>query len=224
MSFIFRNKPKKIVTDGLIFHLDAGNVNSYPGSGSIWYDLSGKGNNGTLVNGVCYSNGNMIFDGQDDYINCGSGSDFSNITNKLTLAAWMKINIITSYPRIVGVDNCWILYIHDSSYKLSWFGSSVDHQFSLSPNLYDNKWHYVCATYNGNGVLGYVDSAYVGTLAKIGNLNSIGTTPVTIGNRVTLDRPFNGTISYVTIYNRALSDMQILQNYNATKNRYIYKD
>jgi hypothetical protein len=46
-----------IVTDGLVLCLDAGNPKSYPGSGTTWTDLSGNGNNGTLVNGVGYSNG-----------------------------------------------------------------------------------------------------------------------------------------------------------------------
>ena len=34
----------RIVTDGLVLHLDAGNRKSYPGSGSTWYDLSGQDN------------------------------------------------------------------------------------------------------------------------------------------------------------------------------------
>ena len=45
----------RIVTDGLVLMLDAGNDKSYPGTGTTWYDLSGNGNSGTLVNGVGYS-------------------------------------------------------------------------------------------------------------------------------------------------------------------------
>ena len=39
----------KINTDGLVLHLDSMNVNSYPGSGTTWYDLSDYGNNGTMT-------------------------------------------------------------------------------------------------------------------------------------------------------------------------------
>jgi hypothetical protein len=47
-----------VVTDGLVLHLDAANVKSYLGSGTVWKDLSGKGHNGTLINGAAYnSNG-----------------------------------------------------------------------------------------------------------------------------------------------------------------------
>ena len=59
-----------IVTNGLVLCLDAANSKSYPGSGTTWTDLSGRGNNGTLVNGVGYNSGNLgslVFDGVDDY-------------------------------------------------------------------------------------------------------------------------------------------------------------
>jgi hypothetical protein len=60
-----------IVTSGLVLCLDAANPKSYPGSGTTWTDLSGNGNNGTLVNGPTYSSvngGSIVFDGSNDYI------------------------------------------------------------------------------------------------------------------------------------------------------------
>jgi hypothetical protein len=44
----------RIVTDGLVLCLDAGNPKSYTGSGTTWTDLSGNGNNGTLTNSPTY--------------------------------------------------------------------------------------------------------------------------------------------------------------------------
>ena len=61
----------KIVTNGLVLCLDASDIKSYPKSGTTWFDRSGNGNNGTLVNGVGYSSGNggvLAFDGVDDYV------------------------------------------------------------------------------------------------------------------------------------------------------------
>ena len=59
-----------IVTDGLVLHLDAAKRDSYPGSGTVWRDLSGNGNNGTLVNGPTFDrdsgNGSLVFDGVND--------------------------------------------------------------------------------------------------------------------------------------------------------------
>ena len=60
-----------IVRNGLVLNLDAGNLSSYSGSGTIWTDVSGKGNTGTLANGPTYNSANggyIIFDGSNDYV------------------------------------------------------------------------------------------------------------------------------------------------------------
>jgi hypothetical protein len=77
-----------IVTSGLTINLDAGNVISYPGSGTSWYDISGSACDGTLNNGIIYSSlsgGTMILDGIDDSVSTKnlqitSGQAESNIT------------------------------------------------------------------------------------------------------------------------------------------------
>ena len=61
--------PTDIVTSGMVLFLDANNTNSYPGSGTIWYDLTGNGNTGTLTNGPTFSQdfaGILRFDTTDD--------------------------------------------------------------------------------------------------------------------------------------------------------------
>ena len=47
----------KIVTDGLVLALDAANLKSWGSSGATWQDMCGKGNNGTLTNGLLHSQG-----------------------------------------------------------------------------------------------------------------------------------------------------------------------
>ena len=64
-----------VVTNGLVLALDAADRNSYPGSGTAWTDISGRGNTGTLTNGPTYSSangGSIVFDGTNDYVDCGS--------------------------------------------------------------------------------------------------------------------------------------------------------
>ena len=59
-----------IVTDGLVFYVDAGNSNSYPGSGTTWSDLIGS-NDGALTNGPTFDSangGSIVFDGTNDYV------------------------------------------------------------------------------------------------------------------------------------------------------------
>ena len=70
----------RIVTDGLVLALDAGNAKSYPGSGTAWTDLSGNSNNGTLTNGSTYSSvdgGAIVFDGSDDYVVSSNNTNIS---------------------------------------------------------------------------------------------------------------------------------------------------
>jgi hypothetical protein len=85
---------KGIVQSGLVLNLDAGVSSSYPGSGTTWTDLSGNGNNGTLVNGPTFSSdngGNIVFDGVDDHITTPltMGDVISN-TNKITATTWFR--------------------------------------------------------------------------------------------------------------------------------------
>ena len=86
--------PSPIITNGLVLCLDAADRNSYPGSGTTWTDLSGRGNNGTLQNGVGYSGdngGSLSFDGVDDYVSIGtSGFPFGNSAG--TLSCWARTN------------------------------------------------------------------------------------------------------------------------------------
>ena len=59
MNFInFAYEQQKIVTDGLILNLDAGNISSYSGTGSTWYDLSNKSNNASLINSPIFTSVN----------------------------------------------------------------------------------------------------------------------------------------------------------------------
>jgi hypothetical protein len=87
------------VTDsGLVLNLDAGNIKSYPGTGTIWFDKSGNANNGTLINGPTFNTGSLgsiVFDGVDDYVSTNySGGIFTT----LTLSAWIyKTNTTRAY-------------------------------------------------------------------------------------------------------------------------------
>jgi hypothetical protein len=61
----------RVVTNGLVYYIDAANPRSYSGSGNTAYELQLSGIGGTLVNGVGFSsanNGSFIFDGTNDYI------------------------------------------------------------------------------------------------------------------------------------------------------------
>ena len=80
---------KPIVTSGLVLCLDAANRKSYPGTGTAWTDLSGRGNNGTLTNmdGTNFNSangGSLTFDGSNEFVNCGT----INLQQNFSLEIW----------------------------------------------------------------------------------------------------------------------------------------
>ena len=73
-----------LVTDGLILNLDSTDTSSYPGTGTVWSDLSGQGNHFHLVNGPTFSTddgGTIVTDGTNDYIKSQGNIDEVNAAN-----------------------------------------------------------------------------------------------------------------------------------------------
>jgi hypothetical protein len=226
------NYSPKIVTDGLVLCLDAGNPLSYPGSGNVWNDLSGNGNNGTLVNGVGYNSnnrGSLVFDGINDYVSCGDQEIFK-ISSTLTLEAWFRITTYRNWSGIVGKSNSikgvYVMQLSASAQRVRFSYNSVS-PFTINIRdgnypLTTNQWVHSVITYHGTNVHFYIN----GNFDVSHNIGSItfdtgSGFPVTLGQ----DPPgtnefFQGNISVSRIYNRALSAQEIQQNYNATKGRF----
>ena len=92
---------KSIVTDGLVFYVDAANDNSYPGTGTTWSDLIG-GNDGALTNGPTYSSangGSIVFDGVNDYTTVSVST-----SGDITYCAWFKTNGSNANTRIIHAN------------------------------------------------------------------------------------------------------------------------
>ena len=78
-----------IVKDGLILDLDAAKRDSYPSSGTVWNDISGFQNNGTLINGPTFNSsngGSIVFDGVDDYVQCAGSFPLTSAT----IITWIR--------------------------------------------------------------------------------------------------------------------------------------
>jgi hypothetical protein len=204
-----------VVTDGLVMYLDAGNTKSYPGSGTTWTDISRNGNNGTLTNGPTFNSangGSIVFDGADDYVNCGSGM---SATGKITVSTWVKFNTVSIFQHIVdSSSNTWHLAML-GNIPYFWNGSTY-HQTGTA--LSTNTWYMV------TGVQGTTLDVYVNGILS----NSLESNINITTNNVWLGlwqppgggRALSGNIATTQIYSRALSQTEILQNYNATKTRF----
>jgi hypothetical protein len=224
----------KIVTDGLILCLDAGNSKSYPGTGITWTDLSGNGNNGTLTNGPTYSSNNkggIVLDGVNDYINVSDSNSLTS-TSALTINCWVKATVFNGpYSSIIGkgisdVDEEYCLVIA-SSYLYFDVGNQYGPYTQPSFTFNANIWYNICCVHSrtsgSSSLLCYVNNVFLSnttfspTVTPVNNAH-----PVSIGSRLynSPNGMFNGTIAQVSIYNRALSSAEIQQNYNALKGRF----
>ena len=243
ISSMSKVAPSSIITDGLVLYLDAGNSASYPGSGTTWTDLSGNSNSGTLVNGVGYSTsngGNLTFDGLDDRVAFGN---LGALPTNGAIQFWMNSSSIENYrnPLTTGpIDGSngstgnrairFEQYATPSPYGgfVVYFGNDTANSvagyksFDYSPSaaLTVNTWYHVSIVWDISL------SNVIGHLNGVQKFNSTCTTfpsaisSLYVGVGWQTSRSFQGKISQVQIYNRALSATEVLQNYNANKLRY----
>lgn len=217
------NTRNSIVTDGLILYLDAANRQSYPGGGTTWRDLSGGGNNGTLLNGPTFDSsnngGSIVFDGVNDY---GQIPD-NNILNpslSMTLSVWININTFVISMSMIGksAGSSGYDFRIDTPNSLNLVKYAVIDQNTSIPTLFTNTWYNIVAVQGSTRVDYYINGLNVGFF-----LNSAAYISNTLAVRIARDKSFRHTpakISQILFYNRALSPQEILQNYNATKSRF----
>ena len=228
------NSGPNIVTDGLVLTLDAGNRNSYAGSGTNWYDLSGNGNNGTLTNGPTFSNtnlGSIVFDGVNDYVDCGN--NVSLRLNDVTVETWIYISANPSdWVRIFGVGST-DGGTSNRMYGLWYNGTNASatrnllwQRYSPTTNLYVtnialslNTWYQTVATTIGSLQTLYLNASSIGTDTVAGPWTTNTANNFTIAY-AGVHTYHNGRIAIVRVYNRGLTATEITQNYNATKARF----
>ena len=230
------NTTENIVTNGFVLNVDAGKSASYPGTGTTIYDLSGSGLTGTLVSSPTFStlNGGSLVFGGSSYITRSSALDTGQ---NFSVTAWIYPTSLGSRNAIVGngypytTDNGWLFCICDNNFSLfqALFLSIGQNNVLKISNSYVfqlNKWSHVSCSVSGGGssvkfYVNGVETSY-GFTTGSGRTISYSNNEFHIGMRhsTTAER-FGGNISQVQIYNTTLTAQEILQNYNATKSRYI---
>jgi hypothetical protein len=231
MSFV--HSPK-IITEGLVLALDAGNTKSYPSGSTTWYDKSGNANNGTLTNGPTFSSangGSIVFDGTNDLII--KNPPFTGLpSSQLSVFIWVKFNSLTSvYYELVSqgrtpsnYEGEWVLGTNNlsSSVRLSFFDYNSGYGFNTvngNTILVTNQWYYLGFIKNGTSGTFYVQGSQDGTSTGI-NKTYTDTGYVIGGGYRDSSYYLSGNIATTQIYNRALSAAEVLQNFNALRGRY----
>lgn len=223
----------RIVTDGLVLHLDAANTKSYPGSGTTWLDMSGNGNNNTLTNGPTYNTGSMgsiNFDGVDDH--CLGTINSSVFNGAHTIGCWFYRRTIKTWSALfsnnVNTTSCSLLTFISSGNTIGINQSGVS-ATSIAIDLgadHLNKWIYCVMTIAEPGTGGAV-KVYAfkdGSLLKAsGTLYWTLSTSSNyyIGRHwAGATQIHDGYIPSIQVYNRALSEDEIKQNFSATRGRF----
>ena len=227
-----------IITDGLVLALDAASPRSYPGTGTTWYDLSGQGNNGTLVNGPTFSSANrgiIVFNYQD-YVNTIDPGYPSSGTNSFSLeivfripagATWSNGGSGTaiigrgSYAGSIGI-------IRSSTTNQVSFWVRLNGGIIFNPSISGisrDQFHHVLGTYNSSGVAKIYHNGNFITEQIGSNVGTLDAGSYRLGGAIAFGGVSGeygqGDISLTKIYNRELSSTEVLQNYNATKSRFI---
>ena len=222
----------RVVTDGLIYYLDAANTRSYSGSGLTANELIG-GIGGTLVNGVGFTssnNGSFVFDGTDDYISIGTQPLIDGYQLPVTLMGWFKIDtyklntICGVYNGFANVYN--LLRIDNQNYRffLSNASNGQFQYFDHTTTLSLNTWYFYAVIVSGSLASPSL-IMYLNDQAQSFSPSSLKTSvglniDYRIGASYTPNEYFDGNIADYKFYNRALSAAEVKQNYNATKRRF----
>jgi len=217
----------------LVLYLDAGNTQSYPGEGTIWYDLSTYHNNGVFNTSPTYSNvwgGSVGFDGliSSNYVSFPGLTAIPIGDSKYTIETWVQSNVPdTTNGGVIGWGSYGsnehvnaLRYSQSGGFTNYWFGNDLStSNLSMSSSLY----YHVVAKYDGtnrqiwvNGTMSVSDTP--------GITNSVDTfSNLTVGKAWSSGYEYlNGSIGYLKLYNKSLSDSQIITNFNSTKSRFGY--
>jgi hypothetical protein len=215
-----------IIEDGLVLYLDAGNRKSYPGSGTTWLDKSGRGNNGTLINGPTFNSsngGSIVFDGTNDYITFPSVT--LNTNTGFTIDMWIYIN--DPQPVYSNFWSYWLNIGGNGGFEWGVYANTglqgiflvKDAGASGGPTVISsyvgNQWANIIFGCNSTIPFIYTNGTLSGTANNFRNIN-ITITEILRGS----SRYFKANQASIKFYNRALTASEVLQNYNATKGRF----
>jgi len=214
------------------------------GAGSTANDISGWGNNGTLINSptwrcastdISYTPSgqgcSLEFNGSTQYVNAGSGTSLAISSGGFTLETWIyptKIDCSTTVTCAIWSDNGTsdggdIIAIKESGYL--WYYTSQGSWNSLSSTtpVSLNSWSHLVFTWDGETKKIYINGEQKGSVNATSNMR--GLLPVWIGRKAGSHAGyFQGLIDNTHIYNRSLTSTQIRSQYYADLQKLLVKE
>ena len=169
-----------IVTDGLVFYVDAANPRSFISGSTKWGDLSKNQNVGYLTNGPTYNNsngGSIVFDGVDDYINFGSSNDFNSIK---TMEVWFYVTTLNTGVVVSRGESNFDMYIFNNGSVYTYWGNSYNVSTN-NPTFDTNRWNHLTFVVSGSTEFIYKNGSYIGNRSLNPNPSYSNTGNVFVG-------------------------------------------
>jgi len=232
-----------IVRDNLLFHLDASNPSSYNGSGTTWYDISGNGNHATLEPDQDSNYPGFVSNGVASYFTFTGGTEANaefvesiDVTgySTLTIDVWFWED--DNGGRIAGGgDRDLIKYVPDgardstytfnsTAYSGDWYfrtdgDGNIQSRFDDSNiQISEATWYRFC--YTTNGTLWIDETEYTKGVGEASLVDDTFDGPLQFGQTRGVNYALDGRIANILVYDGALTDAQIQQNYDALSYRY----
>ena len=214
----------------IVLDLDAGNTSSYSGSGTRWTDLSGKGNHGTLVNGVTYNSANqgyLVFSGNGPYVSLPKSTDFDFNTGDFTVENWIYMtstNESSVYISLNVIGSSYAAFRMEHSNDRLYLSHSYDGTSYVNAGNFAftrNAWQHIVVSRIAGSAVVYVNGVSKLAYSLPGSL--IGQQNSQIGNlgRENSYYSFSGNIATTKIYKgKGLTSTEVLNNFNLTKSRF----
>jgi hypothetical protein len=221
-----------ITTTNIILEYNTFNTSSYNGTGTTIFDISGNVRNGTITGSPTWTTNYFTF--VDDYIattNLSSAIPSANEAHSVELWAYPTDNgVLVQYNNTTSPNTSY----HFSAIEIVggnlevglWNGSAISSTGNIGA-VSSNQWHQIVLTYDGSVCKGYIDGVYKGSVnvawsspmdaSQAFYMNFGYSTITSQGDGTT----FNGRFGIMRVYNSALTDAQVLSNYNSTLPTFI---
>jgi len=229
-----------IIQDGLVLNLDASDKNSYPGSGTTWFDISQGlvfNSYGTTTSWDIVGGSRAFTFNGSGYWECGSGFSNVNLGGDCTIILWLyevghgvRRTIFEKAGTTYASYQQEIAMTWEVGQDISWYSRAIpDYDYANTNACTTNAWNMMAikmstglTSTSRTGFYSKNGGPFISTYTSRSNTALIpaGAIRVGTGYAGTVD---NGSISSVLCYNRMLSDTEISQNYNAQKSRFGLK-
>ena len=214
----------------IVLDLDAGNTSSYPGSGTRWTDLSGKGNHGTLVNSVTYNSANqgyLVFNGYNPYVDLPRSTDLDFGADDFTVELWAYTTTGNAHPCVISLNVNGASY---AAFRIEYWDGKMNLLHSYDGNSHVgrgsfaitlNAWQHIVVSRIAGSVSVYVNGVSKLTYSLPGSL--IAQQNSRIGDFFGSNGyySFSGNIATTKIYKgKGLTSTEVLTQFDLTKSRF----